>query len=62
MADIKGQAELEKASTALDMALFDAYKWCDLEKFASFFWKTRSFITLGRANLTESVKKIFAGK
>lgn len=68
LADIKDQAELEKAITALDMGLFDAYKRCDIEKFASFFVENVEFyhdqggVTLGRTNLTESVKKIFAGR
>ena len=34
---IQSQAELDKAITALDAALFDSYIRCDLEKFASFF-------------------------
>ena len=34
---IQSQAELDKAITALDTALFDAYNQCDLDKFSSFF-------------------------
>jgi uncharacterized protein (TIGR02246 family) len=66
--DIKSQAELDKAVAALDAALFDAYNRCDLEKFASFFVDDVEFyhdqggVTLGRAALTESVKKNICGK
>jgi uncharacterized protein (TIGR02246 family) len=65
---IQSQAELDKAITALDAALFDAYNRCDLEKFASFFVDDVEFyhdqggVTLGRAKLTESVKKNICGK
>ena len=34
---IQSQAELDKAISSLDSALFDAYNRCDLEKFSSFF-------------------------
>lgn len=65
---INSQAELDSAITALDAALFDAYNRCDLDKFASFFVDDVEFyhdqggVTLGRANLTESVKKNICGK
>ena len=65
--DIKNQAELDKAITTLDASLFDAYNRCDLEKFASFiaddveFYHDQGGITLGKANLTESVKKNICG-
>ncbi len=65
---IQSQAELDKAITALDAALFDAYNRCDLEKFASFFVEDVEFyhdqggVTLGREKLTESVKKNICGK
>jgi len=65
---IKSQQELDKAITALDAALFDAYNRCDLEKFASFFVDDVEFyhdqggVTLGRQNLTDSVKKNICGK
>ncbi|GEM_PF-196875 len=65
---IQSQAELDKAITALDAALFDSYNKCDLEKFASFFTEDVEFyhdqggVTLGRAALTESVKKNICGK
>jgi uncharacterized protein (TIGR02246 family) len=65
---IQSQAELDKAITALDAALFDAYNRCDLEKFASFFVDDVEFyhdqggVTLGREKLTESVKKNICGK
>src|SRR3989442_9288401 len=60
---IQSQAELDKAITALDAALFDSYIRCDLEKFASFFADDVEFyhdqggVTLGREKLTDSVKE-----
>src|SRR5437667_5356700 len=66
--DIKSQEELAKAVAALDAALFDSYNRCDLAKFASFFAEDVEFyhdqggVTLGRAALTESVKKNICGK
>jgi ketosteroid isomerase-like protein len=65
--DIKSQAELDKAITALDAALFDTYNRCDLEKFATFFTDDVEFyhdqggVTLGKVNLTESVRKNICG-
>ena len=65
---IQNQAELDHAVTALDAALFDAYNHCELEKFASFFVDDVEFyhdqggVTLGRAALTDSVKKNICGK
>jgi hypothetical protein len=64
---IQNQEELDKTVTALDAALFDAYNRCDLEKFASFidenveFYHDQGGVTLGRAALTESVKKNICG-
>jgi hypothetical protein len=66
--NIQSQAELDKAITALDAALFDSYNRCDLEKFASFFVDNVEFyhdqggVTLGREKLTDSVKKNICGK
>jgi uncharacterized protein (TIGR02246 family) len=66
--NIKSQEELDKAITALDAALFDAYNRCDLEKFSSFFVEDVEFyhdqggVTLGREKLTDSVKKNICGK
>ena len=66
--DIKSQQELDKAVAALDAALFDSYNRCDLAKFASFFVEDVEFyhdqggVTLGRAALTESVKKNICGR
>ena len=66
--DIKSQAELDKAVAALDAALFDSYNHCELDKFASFFAEDVEFyhdyggLTLGRAALTESVKKNICGR
>ena len=65
---IQNQEELDRAGAALDAALFDSYNHCDLEKFASFFDENVEFyhdqggVTLGRAALTESVKKNICGK
>jgi Domain of unknown function (DUF4440) len=60
---IQNQEELNKAITALDAALFDAYNKCDLQKFGSLvdedveFYHDQGGVTLGRAALVESVKK-----
>ena len=60
---IQNQEELNKAITALDAALFDAYNKCDLVKFASFidehveFYHDQGGVTLGQQALTDSVKK-----
>ena len=65
---IQSQAELDKAITTLDAALFDSYNRCDLEKFATFFVDDVEFyhdnggVTLGREKLTDSVKKNICGK
>jgi len=65
---INSQAELDKAIATLDASLFDAYNRCDLEKFASFFVENVEFyhdqggVTLGRAALTDSVKKNICGR
>ena len=59
---IQNQEELNKAITALDAALFDAYNKCDLQKFGSLvdenveFYHDQGGVTLGRAALVESVK------
>jgi ketosteroid isomerase-like protein len=66
--NITSQAELEKAITTLDAALFAAYNQCDLRKFSSFFADDVEFyhdiggVTLGKEALTESVKKNICGK
>jgi len=65
---IQSQAELDKAIATLDAGLFDAYNKCDLEKFAGYFTENVEFyhdqggVTLGRAALTESVKRNICGK
>ena len=65
---IKSQAELDKTVTALDAALFDAYNRCDLEKFSSYFTDDVEFyhdqggLTLGKADLTDSINKNICGK
>jgi hypothetical protein len=65
---IQNQADLDRAVTALDAALFDAYNHCDLDKFASFidenveFYHDQGGLTLGRAALTDSIKKNICGK
>jgi ketosteroid isomerase-like protein len=65
---IQNQEELDRAVTALDAALFDAYNRCDLEKFASFiaddveFYHDQGGVTFGRAALTDSVKKNICGR
>ena len=65
---INSQAELDEAIAKLDAALFDSYNRCDLGKFASFFAEDVEFyhdqggLTLGRAALTDSVRKNICGK
>ena len=65
---IQNQEELDRAGAALDAALFDSYNKCDLEKFESFFVDDVEFyhdqggVTLGKAALTESVKKNICGR
>jgi hypothetical protein len=65
---IQNQEELNKAITALDAALFDAYNKCDLAKFGSFiddsveFYHDQGGVTLGRAALVEAVKKNICGQ
>jgi len=65
---IKSQEELNKVVASLDAALFDSYNRCDLEKFASFisddveFYHDQGGVTLGKQNLTDSVKKNICGR
>lgn len=60
--DIKNQEDLDKAITALDTELFDAYNHCDLKTFDSLlaedveFYHDQGGVTLGRQKLTESIK------
>ena len=60
--EIKNQADLDKAITALDTKLFDAYNHCDLKTFDSLladdveFYHDKGGVTLGRQKLTESIK------
>jgi Domain of unknown function (DUF4440) len=64
---IKSQAELDKAVTALDGALFDAYNRCDLGKFRSLlaedveFYHDQGGVTLGAEALTDSVRTNICG-
>src|SRR5260370_29583388 len=65
---IQSQADLDKAITTLDAALFDSYNRCDLEKFATFFVDDVEFyhdqggVTLGNEKLTDCVKENICGK
>jgi Domain of unknown function (DUF4440) len=60
--EIKNQTDLDKAITALDAKLFDAYNHCDLKTFDGLladdveFYHDQGGVTLGRQKLTESVK------
>jgi ketosteroid isomerase-like protein len=60
--EIKSQADLDKAITALDAELFGAYNHCDLARFSSLvaddveFYHDSGGVTLGKEKLTESVK------
>jgi Domain of unknown function (DUF4440) len=64
---IKSQAELDRAITALDTELFDAYNHCDLAKFSSLladdveFYHDQGGVTLGKDKLTDSIKKNICG-
>jgi uncharacterized protein DUF4440 len=59
--------DLFRAIAAQDAALFNAYNTCDLKKFASLldehveFFHDHGGVTLGRAALTESVRKNICG-
>lgn len=59
---IKNQAELDRAITALDKKLFDSYNHCDLKTFESLladhveFYHDQGGVTLGKEKLTESIK------
>lgn len=65
---IKSQEELDKVVTSLDAALFDSSNRCDLQKFATFFTDDVEFyhdqggVTLGKEELTASIKKNICGK
>jgi len=65
---IQNQEELNKAISAVDAALFDAYNKCDLAKFGSFiddnveFYHDQGGVALGRAALVEAVKKNICGQ
>ncbi len=65
---IKSQEELNGVVASLDTALFDSYNRCDLKKFAAFFSDDVEFyhdqggVTLGKAALTDSVRKNICGK
>jgi hypothetical protein len=65
---IQNQQDLDKAGAALDAALFDSYNKCDLTKFEAFFVDDVEFyhdqggVTLGKAALTDAVRKNICGK
>jgi hypothetical protein len=65
---IQNQQDLDRAGTALDAALFDAYNKCELDKFSALidenveFFHDQAGVTLGRAALTDSVKQNICGK
>ncbi len=64
---IQSQAELDKAISALDTALFDAYNKCDLVAFKNLladdveFYHDQGGVTLGAQALTDSVKNNICG-
>lgn len=64
---IQSQPELDKAVTALDTELFDAYNTCDLAKFSSLlddnveFYHDQGGVTLGKEALTKSIKDNICG-
>ena len=65
---IKSQGDLDKTITSLDAALFDSYNRCDVERFATFFtedvefYDDRDGLSVGKQNLTDSIKKYICGK
>jgi hypothetical protein len=65
---IRTQAELDKIITTLDIALFDAYNHCDLERFSAYlsddleFYHDQGGVTVGKEKVTESIKKNICGK
>jgi hypothetical protein len=65
---IQNPEELDRAIATLDAALFDSYNRCALDQFASFFVDDVEFyhdqggLTLGKAALTDSVKKNICGR
>ena len=65
---IKTPEELNKAVTTLDASVFDAFNRCEVDKFATFFtddvefYHDRDGLSVGTADLAESVKKNICGK
>jgi ketosteroid isomerase-like protein len=65
---IKTPEELNKAVTTLDASVFDAFNRCEVDKFATFFtddvefYHDRDGLSVGKADLAESVKKNICGK
>lgn len=64
----KSPDELYRVIASLDAALFDSFNNCDLEKFGAFFidevefYHDQNGLSVGRRDLTESVKKNICGK
>ena len=65
---INSQEELDQAVALLDSAVFDAFNRCDIAKFASYFaddvefYHDRDGLSVGKANLTDSIKRNICGK
>ena len=66
--NLKSPEELNKAVASLDAALFDAFNHCEVEKFGTFFtdnvefYHDRDGLSVGKADLVDSVKKNICGK
>lgn len=66
--NVQQHDELFHTIEAQDAALFDSYNKCELEKFSSFFVDDVEFyhdqggVTLGKKDLTESIKNNICGK
>ena len=64
----KSSDDLFRTIASLDVALFDSYNKCDLQKFATFFvedvefYHDQSGLTHGKQNLTDSIRKNICGK
>jgi ketosteroid isomerase-like protein len=65
---IMNQKDLDKTITALDAAVFDSYNKCDLQRFETFFVDDVEFyhdqggVTLGKRELSDSVKRNICGQ
>jgi Domain of unknown function (DUF4440) len=65
---IKSQAELTRAITALDAALFDAYNTCNIDKLGAMvvddleFYHDKTGLAVGKQSFLNSIKQNICGK